>query len=211
MPSEFNQKWNDLVHRIGTSNMPWGISGGNEWISYKQDDENDYSVQIFLHGSFEEYKQRKDAVTAFFINQNCILVEEHSVNDVAFGYWRELKFMDKAKHEQGPKEAYPPTSVTFNYAPGGVINSGNMSNTSISIDNSIHEIEKLIDEKGGDDKAELLAVLEDAKAILNESVSTKKLVQKPGFAERLTGHLAKHGWFYGAILQLLGTAYLTCI
>ena len=51
MPSEFNQKWNDLIHKIGTRNMPWGITGGNEWISYKQDDENDYSVQIFLHGS----------------------------------------------------------------------------------------------------------------------------------------------------------------
>lgn len=210
MPSEFNQKWNDLVHRIGTSNMPWGISGGNEWISYKQDDENDYSVQIFLHGAFDEYKQRKDAITAFFINQNCILVGESPVKDVAFGYWRELKFMDKEKYEQGKKDAHTPANVTLYYAPGGIINSGNMPNANISIDNSIqHEIERLIDEKGGDDKAELFAVLEEAKAMVQESVSTKKLVQKPGFAERLTGHLAKHGWFYGAILQLLGTVYLT--
>lgn len=210
MPSEFNQKWNDLVHRIGTSNMPWGISGGNEWISYKQDDENDYSVQIFLHGAFDEYKQRKDAITAFFINQNCILVGESPVKDVAFGYWRELKFMDKEKYEQGKKDTHTPANVTLYYAPGGIINSGNMPNANISIDNSIqHEIERLIDEKGGDDKAELFAVLEEAKAIVQESVSTKKLVQKPGFAERLSGHLAKHGWFYGAILQLLGTVYLT--
>lgn len=208
MPSELNQKWNQLMHRIGTSSMPWGVHGGNEWISYKQDDENDYSVQIFLHGSFNEYKSRKDAVIAFFAEQNCILVEEHPVKDVAFGYWRELKFMDKAKHEQQSTGEHTSPSVIFNYAPGGIINSGNMPNAQISIDNSIHEIEKMIEEKGGNDKAELLSILEDAKTIVEESVATKKIVQKPGFATRLTGHLSKHGWFYGAILQLLGTAYL---
>ncbi|MVB12077.1 hypothetical protein CAFE_28080 [Caprobacter fermentans] len=206
MTSEFNQQWQKMLKSIGARSMPWRVTGGNEWISYNQVDENDYYVQIFLHGSFDDYKRQKDAVVAFFFEQGSQLVDETQVKDIAFGYWKELRFVDKSKVEQ-QKQAYIPQIGSI-YAPGAIINFGNMSASTISIDNSVHEIEKLIEEKGDDDKAELYAILEETKAIVRESIDKKQLISKPGFIERLTTHLSKHGWFYGAILQLLGTAFL---
>lgn len=207
MASEFIQRWHEMVKSIGTIAMPWGVHGGNEWISYKQDGENDYRVQIFVHGAFDEYKRRKETVIAFFSEQDSILVGEKSIKDMAFGYWKELKFMDKSKVEQQPKEASLP-QISNLYAPGAIINFGSMTASTISIDNSVHEIEKLIEEKGGDDKTELFAILEETKEILRESIEKKQLIKKSGFVERVTAHLSRNGWFYGAILQLLGTAFL---
>ncbi|MDK2813430.1 MAG: hypothetical protein PWQ08_685 [Clostridiales bacterium] len=207
MSSEFNQAWLAMLKSIGARNMPWGITGGNEWISYKQVEENDFFVQIFTHDSFNVYKNQKEAVVDFFLTYNSLLIDENAVKDIPFGYWKELHFMDKSKYEK-QSEKQEISSIGNIYAPGAIINFGSMTASSISIDNSVREIEKQINEKGGEDKAELLALLEETKLIVEECIATKKIVEKPGFVERLTGHLSKHGWFYGAILQLLGTAFL---
>jgi len=215
MSSEFNQAWFAMLESIGAQNMPWGISGGNEWISYKQVDENDYQAQIFLHGNFADYKRQKEAVVSFFAERKSLLIDELQIKDVAFGYWKELHFMDESKLERKKKEREV-QSMSFSpvgniYAPGGIVNFGSISASPISIDNSIHEIEKQIEELGGEDKAELTAFLEETRAMVEEYINAKQITPNPGFLERLNSHVVKHGWFYGAILQLIGTAALNII
>lgn len=215
MVSDFTAQWLEMLKSIGTRNMPWKHEGGNEWISYKQVDENDYKVQIFLHGDFTDYKRQKEAVVSFFDKRKSLLVEESQVKDVAFGYWKELHFIDESKVEQKKKEreAQPMSFLPIGsiYAPGGVVNFGSISASPISIDNSIYEIEKQIEELGGEDKAELTAFLEETKTMVEEYINAKQITPKPGFLERLNNHVVKHGWFYGAILQLVGTAALNII
>jgi len=57
----------------------------------------------------------------------------------------------------------------------------------------------------------LYATLNEAKEIINEISETKEITPKKSFMEKLNNHLSKHGWFYGAIVGLLGTALLTVL
>ena len=215
MSKDFHQEWLELLRLIGSRNMPWGVTGGNEWISYKQIDENDYYVQIFMHGSYDEYKKQREAVIVFFEHQDTVLIEESPIKDMAFGYWRQLTFINKIKIEEKNRKESEKMSQPFTvgsiYAPGGIVNLGTISNSPISIDNSVKEIEKLIEKQGGDEKKELIAFLEETTKMIQEFIDTSKITPQTGFFDRLNAHVVKHGWFYGAILQLLGTAALTII
>ncbi len=91
---------------------------------------------------------------------------------------------------------------------GGVLAFGNMINPNINIDNSIESIKKCIEEKGGEDKQKLLAILEQAKEIVDNIESSKQIPQKPSFFEQASVHFVKHQWFYSAIIDLLGKAVL---
>ena len=96
-------------------------------------------------------------------------------------------------------------------ANGGFFNFGDMSGASINIDDSIREIERRIQDEGGADKADLTDTLNLIKAYIEECTAEEKIVEKPGLEARINAHVVKHGWFYGAILQLLGTAALQYI
>lgn len=96
---ELHKDWLDMIHSIGAKNMPYGIHGGNEWISYKQISDNDFVVEIFTHNGFETFSCQKNAVIDFFEDRNSVLVTESKVKDVPFGYWSQLEFMDKSKYE----------------------------------------------------------------------------------------------------------------
>lgn len=215
MSKEFSQAWLALLSSIGTRNMPWGVTGGNEWASFKQTDENDYNVQIFTHGGFEEYKKQKYAIMDFFAKQDSILVSEHDVKNVAFGYWKELLFLSKQKVEEQKRleseRMAAAISIGSIYAPGGIVNLGTISDSPISIDNTVHQIERMIEEQGGEDKAELLEFLNETKMMVEEYIVASQITPKKGFLARLNTHIVKHGWFYGAILQLLGTAAIQII
>ena len=214
MNVNINQEWLTLLRSIDAKNMPWGVTGGNQWISYKQTDENDFSVQIFTHDNFTEYKKQKDAIVRFFAQRDSILVKEHDVKNIAFGYWKELNFVSKSKVEEQQRlesERMAAISIGSIYAPGGVVNLGTISDSPISIDNAVHQIEKMIDEQGGEDKAALREFLKETKAMVEEYVATSQIKPQKGFAERLNAHVVKHGWFYGAIIQLLGTAAIQII
>lgn len=88
---------------------------------------------------------------------------------------------------------------------------GNDSDSMLTVDNSIHKIEQAIEENGGTDKEELYKILNDVKELI-ENIQTSRTIpkQKKLFA-RISDHMEKHGWFYGAIVQLLGTAAINLL
>ena len=88
---------------------------------------------------------------------------------------------------------------------------GNVSDSMLTVDNSIHKIEQAIEENGGTDKEELYKILNDVKELI-ENIQTSRTIpkQKKLFA-RISDHMEKHGWFYGAIVQLLGTAAINLL
>lgn len=88
---------------------------------------------------------------------------------------------------------------------------GNVSNSTLTVDNSIHEIERMIDEQGGEDKEELLELLEEVKELIENMQSSRNIPKQKKLFQRISDHLEKHGWFYGAIVQLLGTAAMTML
>ena len=82
---------------------------------------------------------------------------------------------------------------------------GNVINSSLNIDNSIHEIEKMIEEKGNEDKEELQKLLEEVKELIENIEASRNVPKQKSLMQRLSDHFEKHGWFYGAVSQLLGT------
>ena len=90
------------------------------------------------------------------------------------------------------------------FAEQGNVVIGDVINSSISIDNSVREIQEKINEKGGVDKEELTELLEEFKEILTNIEETRHLPQNKGFLKRLTKNLDQHGWFYAEIIGLLG-------
>lgn len=85
---------------------------------------------------------------------------------------------------------------------------GDVTNSTLSIDNSIHELEKMINEKGGEDKEQLLEVLDEAKELIENIKASRQIPNNKGFVKRLTAHLDNHGWFYAQIVALLGKSLL---
>lgn len=119
-------------------------------------------------------------------------------------------FERESEYEKMQKQSYGPTyNIGTVNATGSNIVFGDSNNSTFNIDNSIKEfekrIEKDIDELGGDDKEELKELFEEAKELIENIKSTRQVPKNKGFFKRLNEHVVKHGWFYGAILQLMGT------
>lgn len=88
---------------------------------------------------------------------------------------------------------------------------GNVSGSMISVDNSIHQIEKAIEENGGDDKEELKEILEEVKELVDNMQTSRSIPKQKKLFDRLSNHLEKHGWFYGSVVQLLGTVAISLL
>lgn len=88
---------------------------------------------------------------------------------------------------------------------------GNVSDSTLNVDNSIHEIERLIDERGGEDKEELLELLEEVRELVENIQTTRNIPKQKKLFQRLSNHFSKHGWFYGAVVKLLGTTAMTML
>ena len=88
---------------------------------------------------------------------------------------------------------------------------GDVSGSTLSVDNSIYEIEKAIDEHCGEDKEELHDLLDEVKELIENIQSSRSIPKQKKLYQKLSDHMEKHGWFYGAIVQLLGTAALTML
>lgn len=85
---------------------------------------------------------------------------------------------------------------------------GNVSGSTLTVDNSIHQIEQAIDEKGGEDKEKLHELLDEVKELIENIQSSRAIPKQKKLFEKISNHMEKHGWFYGAVVQLLGTATL---
>lgn len=112
-------------------------------------------------------------------------------------------FDDKEKalkeHNENNKETHQ--NIT-NY---GNLVIGNVVNSSLNIDNSIHEIEKMIDEQGSEDREILYQLLEEVKELLENIEASRNIPKQKSLMQRLSDHLEKHSWFYGAVTQLIGS------
>lgn len=123
---------------------------------------------------------------------------------------REIEYEKMQKQSNG---------ITYNIgtvnATGSNVIFGDSNNSTFNIDNSIKEFEKKIerdiDKLGGDDKEDLKELFEEAKELIENIKSTRQVPKNKGFFKRLNEHVVKHGWFYGAILQLLGTEALALL
>lgn len=69
----------------------------------------------------------------------------------------------------------------------------------------------MIDEKGGEDAEELHDLLEEVKELIENMQTSRSVPKQKKLFQRISDHMAKHGWFYGAVIQLLGTAALTML
>ncbi len=82
---------------------------------------------------------------------------------------------------------------------------GDVNDSTLSIDNRISQIEQLIDEKGGEDAAELKALLAEVQEMLENIKDSRFIPKNSSLFTRLSNHFAKHGWFYGSMVTLFGT------
>ena len=134
-------------------------------------------------------------------------------------YRRMRKFEDFEKwynvmeHEKAITESVPKTSVSIETL---VMNGSNMffgdiTNSSVSIDNSISNIEREIAKKGGEDTEALKAILEEVKELIENINDSRHIPKNKGLFQKITEHLDKHGWFYAEIVGLIGTAALTLL
>lgn len=125
-------------------------------------------------------------------------------------------FERESEYEKMQKQSYG-TTVNINTlnATGSNVILGDSNNSTFNIDNSIKGLEKKIesdiDKLGGDDKEELRELFEEAKDLIENIRSTRQVPKNKGFFKRLNEHVVKHGWFYGAILQLMGTEALALL
>lgn len=83
---------------------------------------------------------------------------------------------------------------------------GNVSDSTLTVDNSIHEIERAIEDRGGADKTELYELLDEVRELISNIETSRSIPKQKKLHQKLLNHLEQHGWFYGAIIQLLGTA-----
>ena len=113
-------------------------------------------------------------------------------------------------------EAEKNRSQQQNFFSGSFTNNGNMvfgnvSGSTLSVDNSIHKLERDIEELGGDDKEELHELLDEVKALIDNIESSRTIPKQKRLLQRLNDHVIKHGWFYGGYVHVLGTAVMQCL
>jgi hypothetical protein len=114
-------------------------------------------------------------------------------------------FDDKDKTEKEKQTAQSITIHNFT-ATGSNVNLGTLSHSTMVTENAVSFIEKEIEEKGGVDKEELRDLLEEIKELCDNIQANKSLPKSKSLMNRISKHFETHGWFYGAIVQLIGTA-----
>jgi len=82
---------------------------------------------------------------------------------------------------------------------------------SFTIQNAVDEIKKLIDEHGGDKKAEMHLVLEDVTEIIDEIRQTRRIPKRKRFYVEVLAYSQDYGWFCSAIISLIGRSGLTIL
>lgn len=111
--------------------------------------------------------------------------------------------MEKAKAEK--ENQFNIGSIIAN---GSNLVLGDVINSALSIDNSTSRIEQEIEEKGGEEKEELRELLEEVKELIENMQDSRHIPKNKGLFSKLSNHLEKHGWFYGEVVGLLGSAVM---
>ena len=88
---------------------------------------------------------------------------------------------------------------------------GDVSGPTLTVYNSFYKIEQAIEENGGTDKEDLYEILNDVKELIENIQTSRTIPKQKKLFERISDHMEKHGWFYGAVVQLLGTAAINLL
>lgn len=123
----------------------------------------------------------------------------------AFAYFENKSV---AYEKQKEREEKNKAQSIINY---GNLVFGNVSSSTLTVDNSIYQIEQAIEKNGGEDKEALYEILKDVKELIENIQISRMIPKQKKLFERISDHMEKHGWFYGAVVQLLGTAALGMI
>lgn len=116
-------------------------------------------------------------------------------------------FEDKVQAEEKEKSMQKSSiNIGSIVATGSNLILGDVVNSNLSIDNSIQRLEREIDEKGGDDSANLKELLDEVKELIENMQESRRIPKNKSLFERLSNHLEKHGWFYGEVIGLIGAA-----
>lgn len=102
----------------------------------------------------------------------------------------------------------PNINIETLYADGSNINFGNVYDSNFNIDNSYNKIEKMIEEKGGDDKENLHKILLEVKDYIDNVTTLKTIPKNTSLFNRIGDHIQKHQWFYQSIISMLGAAIM---
>jgi uncharacterized protein YozE (UPF0346 family) len=57
----------------------------------------------------------------------------------------------------------------------------------------------------------LYEILNDVKELIENIQTSRTIPKQKKLFERISDHMEKHGWFYGAVVQLLGTAAINLL
>ena len=133
---------------------------------------------------------------------------EFSLSPQALTYFDDKEKALKAEQE---KTVAQNINIQNLNATGSNINFGSIINSTLTAQNIVSNLEKQIDEEGGEDKAELKDLLEEVKELCESIKVTNPLPKRANLMTKISNHLEKHGWFYGAVVQLLGTAAMTAM
>jgi len=195
-----------------------------EIILQNYDGNNEYSAK----GDFNQFpKYILDNVDKYFCNlEKKFFISSHELtystwNPVSWAvtltpkgirYFKdkEEKDAEKAKNQN----AQTINITTFNANQSAVAfgdNTAQTVNIDISIEGQYKNIEKYIEEKGGEDKEKLKELFEQIKQLVSKIETLKQIPENKSILNRLSSHLDKHGWFYGAVVNLLGTAVLNVL
>lgn len=121
---------------------------------------------------------------------------------------REKKYMEQMERMNRPSVNIENIEKLTNT---GFFNTGNITDSNITINNSLGEIEKEIEQKGSEDKDELKEILEEVKDYIDNINATKNVSKNTGLFKRIGKHFNKHQWFYSEIIGILGQAILLCM
>lgn len=113
---------------------------------------------------------------------------------------------EKAIQKQQEKQSSANISIQHLTATGSSFNFGTMTNSNLTSANILSGLEKEIEQKGGKDKEELKDLLEQVKELCENIKIAERLPKSKTLLNKISNHLEKHGWFYGAVVNLIGTA-----
>lgn len=178
-----------------------------------KNEEDEKSISDFLANEIENDKT--DKIVRGIIGtlvENGLVIVSWASNTVYYAeltnagrtyFEREEKYMKQL--EMTRQNSYNIGTINAN---GSNLVIGNTISSSLSIESKINNIEKEIEKRGGEDKEDLQELLQETKEIVENFQNSKNVQPRKGFINRLSKHLEKHGWFYGAVTTILGEAVI---
>lgn len=166
-----------------------------EGISHKQDEELRSLIRELCEGGYINVKWA-DGVPYYV-----------TINNSARTYNEQLAEYEEEKRMRNSKM---PNIINYGDNYGNQI-FGNVSDSTLSVDNSVDKIERAIDERGGEDKEELHELLDEVKELIENIEVSRSIPKQKRLYQKISDHMEKHGWFYGAVVQLLGTVAMNLL